>query len=519
MRNGPEVAIIGGGHNGLVAATYLARAGLTVAVYERRVGLGGATLSEELWPGHIFSTGAHLLHAVPAVLARDLRLRERGLQLVPRDEACYLHADGTYHANPAVDRPNNRVARSKLTAAELLGLDGYQRFKQDLLGLVRPYLLRTPPTLAELQRRAAGTPAAEALRLATTLRLWELQDRFLPTERLREAFATEASAVIENPLAFALAYGAIDLPDPQTGERPLHGFVRGGMVNFARCLAEAARDAGAQLHDNRPVERIVVEQGRAVGLRFHDGTSLRCGTVLSCTDPKVTFLRLLTEADVGAPLRRRIAGLVTQVSCCKLLAAVSELPRWRAWDGPDPDEPSRGSMQLDMTREIVRECYADLALGQPCRRPMLSFNVPSMLDPTLAPAGTHTASIYIYPAPAQLAQGSWTLRKRGVAESVIDYITAFAPNFRRSILKYEFRTPEDLERGLGLTDGCIWHLQHTPEQLLGNRPLPELANYRTSVRGLYLGGSGQHPGGEVSGIPGHNAAHEILHDLGRGNGR
>lgn len=513
--NKADVIIIGAGHNGLVAATYLARAGLSVLVLERRAGFGGATLNEELWPGYTFSTGAHLLHAIPAVLARDLRLAERGLELVPRDEAFYLHADGTYHANIAVDRPNNRVARSKLTAAELAGLERYSRFKADLLGLVRPWLLKAPPTLAELQARAAGTPAAEALRLATTMKLWEVQDYFLPTERLREAFATEASAVIENPLAFALAYGAIDLPDPATGERPPFGFVRGGMGRLADCLVAAAREAGAVLRDRSPVARILVDAGRVTGVRLADGTELAGGVVLSCADPKVTFLRLLTDAEVDPALRRRVGGLVSHVSCYKLLAAVSELPRWRAWDGPDPDEPSRGSMQLDMTREIVRECYAALALGEPPRRPMLSFNVPSMLDPTLAPPGHHTASIYIYPAPARLAAGTWAERKRDVAGAVIDYITEFAPNFRRSILHYEFRTPEDLETRLGLTDGCIWHLQHTPEQILGGRPLPELADYRTPVRGLYLGGAGQHPGGEVSGIPGHNAAQELLRDLGR----
>ncbi len=510
-----DVAIIGAGHNGLVAATYLARAGLAVQVFERRQGFGGATLAEELWPGYIFSTGAHLLHAVPAKIMRDLKLAERGVEMVPRDEAFYLHADGTYHGNIAVDRTNNRVARSKLTAAELAGLERYGNFKRDLMALVRPYLMRTPPTLAELQARAAGTPAEEALRLATTMKLWEVQDHFLPTERLREAFATEASATIENPLSFALAYNAMDTPDPETGERGPFGFVRGGMGRFADALVAAAREAGVQLHDNRPVERIVVENGRATGLRFKDGTEIRCGMVLSCADPKVTFLRLLTDADVEPQLRRRVDRLVSHVSCYKLLAAVSELPRWTAWDGADPDEPSRGSMQLDMTREIVRECYADLALGQPPRRPMMSFNVPSMLDPTLAPPGHHTASIYIYPAPTRLAEGTWAERKAAVAEAVIDYITQFAPNFRRSILKYEFRTPEDLEKKLGLTDGCIWHLQHTPEQILGGRPLPELSQYRTPVQGLYLGGSGQHPGGEVSGIPGHNVAQEILRDLGK----
>jgi phytoene dehydrogenase-like protein len=508
-----DVAIIGAGHNGLVAATYLARAGLAVQVFERRAGFGGATLNEELWPGYTFSTGAHLLHAVPAKLVRELQLVERGLQLVPRDEAFYLHADGTYHGSIAVDRPNNCVGRSKLTPPELAGLTAYNQFKQTLMALVRPYLLRTPPSLAELAAKAAGTPAAEVLRMATTMKLWAVQDHFLPTSRLREAFATEASAVIENPLAFALAYGAIDTADPLTGEKPPFGFVRGGMGRFAACLMNAAREAGVQLHDNRPVARILTEGGRATGLRFTDGSEVRSRLVLSCADPKVTFLRLLTDADIDPDLRQRVAGLISHVSCYKLLAAISELPRWAAWDG-DPDEPSRGSMQLDMTRAIVSECYADLAAGEPPRRPMLSFNVPSMLDPTLAPAGHHTASIYIYPAPAKLARGTWAGRKQAVGEAIIDYITEFAPNFRRSILHHEFRTPEDLESKLGLTDGCIWHLQHTPEQLLGGRPLPELADYRTPLAGLYLGGAGQHPGGEVSGIPGHNAAQEILRDLG-----
>ena len=508
-----DVAIIGAGHNGLVAATYLARAGLKVDVFERRAGFGGAALSETLWPGYTFSTGAHLLHAVPAKIARDLKLFERGLRLVPRDAPLYLRPDGTYSADGRIELANNRVARSTLTADERSGLDRYTEFKRTLLGLVRPYLLRTPPTLDELRADAAGTPAEPVLTMALTQTLWEVQDHFLPTQRLRESVAVEASAVTENPLAFALAYGAIDMPDPASGEPPLHGFVRGGMGRFAEALADAAREAGAQVHVNRPVARIRVDQGRAVGLHFEDGTSERCRLVLSCTDPKVTFLKLLTNADVAPDLRQRVSGLVSNVSCYKMLAAISELPRWTAWDG-DPDEPSRGSVQFDMSREGVRACYADVSAGLPPRRPMLSFNVPSMLDSSLAPAGCHTASIYIYPAPATLASGTWADRTHEVAESIIDAITAFAPNFRRSILNYAFRTPEDLEHQLGLTDGCIWHLQHTPEQLLGNRPLPELSDYRTPVANLYLGGAGQHPGGEVSGIPGHNAAHEILRDLG-----
>jgi phytoene dehydrogenase-like protein len=209
-----------------------------------------------------------------------------------------------------------------------------------------------------------------------------------------------------------------------------------------------------------------------------------------------------------------VAKLITNVSCTKLLAAISELPQWNGWDG-DPEFPARTSVALGVSREAVREAFEDLAQGRPTRRPIMSFNVPSMLDPTLAPPGYHTASIFIHPAPGRLRTGSWDDVRTEVAERTIDQITEYAPNFRRSIVHYKFRTPLDLEREQSLPDGCIWHIQHTPEQLFGSRPLPELARYRAPIAGLYLGGSGQHPGGEVSGIPGHNAAHEILKDLRR----
>lgn len=507
-----DVAVIGAGHNALVAATYLARAGLNVHVFERRATIGGATLNEELWPGYTFSTGAHLLHAFPARLVRELGLKEHGLTTVPRDEVVYLNRDGSYHSNLDFNLPNHATARAKLTADELAGLKNYDTFKQHFLGLIRPYLLAVPPSLDALKRAAAGTPAAEALQLATTMSLWELQDHFLPTARLRERFAAECSAFAANPGAFAHAYGAIDAPDPATGEKGPWGFVRGGMGQLAATLAAIARHAGVTIHPDAPVKQITTHAGRATGLLLASGDVIEAGHVLSTADPKRTFLKLLPADAVDAGLRQRISALNSHVSCYKFLAAIDELPQWRGWDG-DPNLPHRGSVQLEMNREAITHCYTELEAGQAPTRPMMSFNLPSMLDDSLAPAGKHTASVYVYSAPAKLASGTWDNAREAVAERLIDQITEYAPNFRRSVLHYELRTPLDLERKLALTDGCIWHLQHTPELLLGNRPLPELSHYRAPLAGLYLGGSGQHPGGEVSGIPGHNAAHEILKDL------
>lgn len=507
-----DVAIIGAGHNALVAATYLARAGLNVHIFERRPTIGGATLNEELWPGYTFSTGAHLLHAFPAQLVRELGLAEKGLTTFPRDEVIFLQRDGSYHSHLDFDLPNHATARANLTRDERDGLARYDEFKKHFVGLVRNYLLTVPPTIDELRRAAAGTPAEEALKLVTSLKLWELHDHFLPSERLRERVVSEASAFAANPGAFALAYSAIDWPDPVTGEKGPWGFVSGGMGRLPAILAEIAQAAGVTIHTDCPVESIVVKNGRVTGLAFANGERIEAKRVLSTADPKRTFLKLLPADTVDAGLRTRIAGLNSHVSCYKFLAAIDELPQWNGWDG-DPDLPHRGSVQLEMNRPAITRCYAEVEAGQAPARPMMSFNIPSVLDDSLAPAGKHTASVYVYSAPARLAHGTWDDQREAVAERLFDQISEYAPNFRRSILHYELRTPLDLERKLALTDGCIWHLQHTPELLLGNRPLPELSKYRAPIAGLYLGGSGQHPGGEVSGIPGHNAAKEILKDL------
>jgi phytoene dehydrogenase-like protein len=193
---------------------------------------------------------------------------------------------------------------------------------------------------------------------------------------------------------------------------------------------------------------------------------------------------------------------------------IGELPRWRDWDG-DPDLPSTGSVVLSSTRREIDAAYDDYDAGRPPRRPVIGFSVPSAVDPSLAQPVYHTASCWIYPVPRHLTRGTWDDHRERVAEGIVHRITRYAPNFRGSIRDLRLRTPLDLERENGLTDGCIWHVSHTADHLFWNRPLPELASYRAPLAGLYLCGAGQHPGGEVSGAPGHNAAQEILKDLDR----
>ncbi len=505
-----DVAIVGAGHNGLVAAAYLAKAGLDVHLFERRAFVGGAAITQELWPGFHFSTCAHMVHGIQPKIIRDLRLYERGLEIIPRPFRVYLRPDGDYWGPADHASPRNLAANH--TAEEREALDRYDAFKETLNGIFGPYRLGPPPTLDEVRSKIAGTPAAEALEKALSTRVIELQDAFLPTENLKDWLVDEWASIGRNPIALKHAYSSLNLPEEETGEKPPNGNVKGGVGEVSRVMAEAAEEAGATIHVERAVEEILVESGQTVGLRLGDGTEVRSRIVISNLDPKRTFLKMIASEHLDGALRDRIEGLATQVSCYKLLAVTSELPRWKCWDG-DPDQPSTGVVRLVVSRDGATAAFDDLEAGRPPKAPLINFTVPSTLDPSQTQPGYHTASVWVYPAPGQLEGRTWDDVHEEVAEALIDQITEFAPNFRESIRHYRFRSPLDLERENGLTDGCIWHIQHEGDQLFWNRPLPELAAYRAPLNGLYLCGVGQHPGGEVSGVSGHNAAHEVLKDL------
>jgi phytoene dehydrogenase-like protein len=506
-----DVIIVGAGHNGMVAAWYLAKAGLRVSIFERRPFVGGAAITQELWPGFHFSPCAHMVHGIHPKIIRDLDLTRRGLEVLDRRGNIGLNPDGTYYGPPDFDSPRNLAFSGRLTSEEREASRKLGQFQRTLNALLAPYRLRPPPTLEEVRAKAADTPAAEVLEQALTMNCTQVRQMFRP-DRPRERSAIDKPSVGRDPLALAYAYYSIDAADEETGERPPQGYVKGGTGAFIRVVSEAIRDAGVKVHLNQDVRSFLVEQGRVIGIRLGDGAEVRARVTLSNLDPKRTFLKMLAPEHLAPEFRRRIAALVTNVSCLKLLAAIDEEPRWTAWDG-DPRRPGQGAMSIHHAQTQVDAMWDDFDAGIPPREMGISFSVPSCVDASLAPPGKHTASAWIFSAPFTLQRGTWDDVREEVAERLIDQITAFAPNFKGSILHYKLRTPLDLERENGLTDGAIWHIQHSGEQLFWNRPLPELAHYRAPLPGLYLCGAGQHPGGEVTGQPGHNAAHQVLRDL------
>lgn len=512
--NDADIIVVGAGHNGLVAATYLARSGLRVQIVEKRPWVGGCAITEELWPGFRFSTCAHLIHAIHPKIMRDFKLRERGLKWMETPATIYLREDGTYYGPNDYISPRNRCAANLQTAKERKAEYKYNAFKSCLNRIFSPYRLCPPPSLEELLKAIEGTTKEGILKRALETKLWDLQEQFFQSSFQLDQYAWEGAASNRNPLALALAYNSIEEPEKGdgNGEKPAVGFVRGGMGELSRLLLNNAQEAGVTVHCNQAVSRFLVQDGAVTGVALPDGREMHAPRVLSNLDPIQTLTHLAANHHFQDGFLQNLQKIRSNVSCLKLLAVVKELPKWTHWDG-NPDRIHEGAVRLGVSRRLVSAAYDDLEAGRPPKHPIMSVNFPSFKDPSLAQEGYHTASVWIFPAPAQLKDGSWDDVREEVTENLIDRITDYAPNFRSSIVHKKLRTPLDLERDNFLTDGCIWHIQHEGELLFWNRPLPELSQYRTPLKGLYLCGAGQHPGGEVSGLPGHNAAHEILKEV------
>lgn len=507
-----DVIVVGAGHNGLVAATYLARAGLKVMLLERKSFVGGAALTEELWPGYHFSTCAHLIHAIHPKIMRDFDLERRGLKWVETPPTIYIRDDGTYYGPKDHDSPRNLLAPGKQSKEEVESEKRYEDFKASLNRIFAPYRLQTPPTLEELLQKHQGSPEEKVLQTAVKTSLIELHEQFLHSPAQLDQYAWEGAPFGRNPNTLCLAYNSIEEPEDGNGIKPATGYVRGGMGELSRMLRECAEEAGVTIRCDSTVEKFLTNDGKVCGVKLEGGEEIKSTRVVSNLDPKRTFLKLTPEENLDSTFTQGVQSLASPVSCLKLLAVVNELPDWKAWDG-DPKRIHEGAVRLGVSRQNISSTFDQLEAGQPPSHPVMSVNFPSYKDPSLTKPGHHTASVWIFPAPAHLNQGTWDDAREEVTENLIDRITEYAPNFRKSILHRKLRTPQDLERENSLTDGCIWHVQHDGEHLFWNRPLPELSNYRAPIKGLYLSGAGQHPGGEVSGIPGHNAAHELLKDI------
>ena len=505
-----SVIVLGAGHNGLVAATYLARAGADVLVLERRGFVGGACITEELFPGFRVSSCSYICHLLQRKVIDDLQLRRHGLHIYPVDPFRFQpFANGNYLLRWH-DAAANEAEIARLAPADVAGYRRYRAFMDRAAAILHRYFLTDPPTLAEVTAALRGSPDEAVWERMLTGNMYDLVSEHFSAPEVRAAYLDAQDAC--DPRApgsiLALAYFDVDL---FSAPEDL-GIPHGGMGAITQAMAAAARAAGAEIRTDAPVERILLRAGRAVGVQLAGGERIACDTVVSDADPKRTLLSLIGAAELPPELAVGVRRLKSEVAYLKFHAALEELPDFSRYLGARYDESLLVQIRICPSVDYFLQAGDDARAGRPAASPVMHIQLPSVLDRSLVPEGKQVISVWGLYAPVRPRQGTWDQLREQTGERIIDIIDDYAPGFRRSVRDWMLFTPQELEQRVALTDGNIRHLDITSAQVLANRPNRLLSGYRTPIGGLYLCGAGTHPGGEVTGAPGHNAAHAILRD-------
>ncbi len=521
-----DAVVVGGGHNGLVAAAYLARAGKKVLVLERREMVGGCSVTEEIWPGYRVSTGAYLTSLLQQRIVEDLELKRHGYRVDAKDPSFFSpFPDGRcLHFWRDEKRTLEEIGRFSRKDAE--AFPAYEEHLERIAKLVEPLLLETPPEFPprrlsdfvehlKLLARFRSVPARDIVALAKifTQSASQLLDEWFESEELKATLATDAVIGANGgPRSPGSAYILLHhVMGGVGGVRGLWGFVRGGMGAVSEAIASSARSHGAEIRANTSVERVLVEDGRAAGVVLANGDEIRAEVVVSNLDPHRTFLWLVEERHLEPEFLTAIRRFRIEGTSAKINLALDGLPRFRALE-ETPGPHHRATMHICPSMDYIEQAWDVAKYGRPSERPLCEMTIPTMYDPSLAPEGKHIMGVFLQYAPYTLREGNWDELREPFADRVIGLIEEYAPNIRSLILERQVLTPLDMESRYGITGGNIFHGELSLDQMFFLRPAAGWARYRTPLRGLYLCGSGAHPGGGVIGAAGYNCAREILKD-------
>lgn len=509
-----DAVIVGAGHNGLVAATYLARAGQRVLVLEARDVVGGACVTEELIAGSRWSSCAFIAGLLRPEIIADLELGRFGLELYQGDALSFsLFPDGSHLMMwKEMDRTIREI--EKLSKADSKAYLDFGLRLQRFAGIVTPYLLTSPPQRSELLAAFEAAGEQDLFNEFTLLSVRDLLDRYFEDERFKSLLTFFGMvSIFGGPSTPGTAYtwGHHSWGEFE-GNFGQFGFARGGMGAISEALAAAARHHGAEIRTSTPVDKVLVSRGRATGVRLADGTVVEATRVLSNADPKRSLLTLLEPGTLTPDLEQAVRNIDTRGSMARIHLLIDELPHYLPFPDAGVGPQHHGHQLLGASVEVFEEAAEAQRRGVFPDHFVIEAVTQSVHDDSLAPAGLHTMTLGIQQLPSQLAGTTWSAEKERWADLVLEELFIYAPNLREHIVERHVITPEDLETEYLITDGNIFHGGMMLDQLFGARPLQELADYRTPVQGYYLCGSGTHPGGGVMGANGHNAAQAVLDD-------
>src|SRR5436189_3276592 len=519
-----DVIVIGGGHNGLVNAAYLARAGKRVLVLERRHVLGGAAVTEEVFPGFKFSVCSYVVSLLRPEIIRDLDLPRHGLEILP--------LDGTFTPMPNGDylwrvndhgKTHREIARHSKLDAE--AYDEFGKAMQAMCRFVKPILSMVPPDPATLDplelmkllfvgRRFQAMSSEDKYNQVQlmTMSAIDFLDQWFETDVLKATMS--ASGIIGTFLGVRSPGTAYVLLDHYMGEIDgafrSWGLVRGGTGAISNAVASAAREAGAEIRAEAPVAKIIIQNGKAKGVVLENGDEIRAKIVSSSVDPRLTFIKMAGAENLPAGFVEDVNRYKFRGSSGKVNLALDALPNFTCLPGAGPH--LRGAVSISPSVDYMERAYDEAKYGRFSRRPYIDIVIPSLTDPSVAPPGKHVMSCFVQYAPYHLKEGNWDEKREEFGNTVIDTIAEYAPNLRDIILHRQVLTPLDIERRFGLSEGNIFQGELSLEQLFFLRPVPGWAQYSTPIRNLYMCGSATHPGGGIMGASGLNAARKILRE-------
>jgi len=526
MPTSRDVVVVGGGHNGLVAAAYLARSGLSTVVCERRGVLGGAAVSEHPFgPGYTVTSLSYVVSLLPPRLVRDLRLASHGYHVFPQGPYFAPRADGRYLSLPA--HPAARRAQiAKFSERDAAAYDRYQAHLADLGAILGPLLEEIPPRLGSRRpadlwrqglllrhlRKLDERRAVDVARLLTGS-IADLVDRYFESDAMRGLLSV--SGVIgtwAGPRSSGTAYVMLHHHVGDTGgQAGAWGFPRGGMGGVTRALAAAARSFGAELRASAEVARIRTRAGRVTGVTLASGEDIDAPTVVTTAHPQISFLRLLDPADLPADFVADIRGWQTRSGTVKINLALGRLPVFASHPETDP-QVHGGTIVLAESLDDIETAFQQAVSGRPSEVPFADICIPSVLDDSLAPPGQHVMSLFTQWVPHRYADAPDEAALAAYADRVIGRVETVAPGFTDSILHRQVIGPHRMQEEYGLVGGNIFHGELSLGQMFHARPAAGYADLRTPVRGLYQAGSATHGGGGVTGIPGRNVVRQILAD-------